>query len=276
MIELATHGKVAPVSLIQMPNGTGKTTTLEMLMAALDGEAVNWNADRVRGFRRAGDSSERGEFIVHLLMDDKPLTFELVLDYTAGTARYQTTQPGSGGVTKGHRPPPALYRFLRPQFINLFVFDGEFADRLLDPARSEAAKAIDALCQLYLLDDIADFADQEQQRVIKAKRGTPQTAGGLASWQAKRALIAKRISELTEAQTKAKKEQAELKSSVTKLTELIGTHMSRSSGVQERFAKAQSELQEAESKVILKSSNLMQSIRLPYVLHPRIPTALWR
>ena len=271
-IELTTHGKVAPVSLIQMPNGTGKTITLEMLMAALDGEAVNWSAERVCGFRRPGDSSERGEFIVNLLMDDKPLTFELVLDYTAGTARYRTTQPGSGGITAGHQPPPALYRFLRPQFINLFVFDGEFADRLLDPARSEAAKAIDALCQLYLLDDIAEFADQEWQRATKKRAAT--TASGLASWQTKRAQIAKRLNDLTDAQAKAKKEQTELESSIAKLSELISTHMSRSSGVQERYAKAQADLHEAENKVVLESGNLMQSIRLPYVLHPRIPEAL--
>ena len=32
-VELTQHGKVLPVSLIQMPNGTGKTTTLELLMA---------------------------------------------------------------------------------------------------------------------------------------------------------------------------------------------------------------------------------------------------
>jgi ABC-type branched-subunit amino acid transport system ATPase component len=30
-VELTLHGKVAPVSLIQMPNGTGKTTTLDCL-----------------------------------------------------------------------------------------------------------------------------------------------------------------------------------------------------------------------------------------------------
>lgn len=271
-IQLTTHGKVAPVSLIQMPNGTGKTTTLEMLMATLDGEAEKWNAERVRSFRRASEPAERGEFIVNLLMDDKPLTFELVLDYAAGTARYRTTQPGSGGVTAGHQPPPALVKFLRPQFINLFVFDGEFADRLLDPARSEAAKAIDALCQLYLLDDMADFADQEWQRATKKRAATTQS--GLANWQTKRAQIAKRLGELTDAQSKAKKEQTELEASIAKLTEQISTHMSRSSGVQERYAKALTDFKEAESKVVLEAGNLMQSIRLPYGLHPRIPNAL--
>jgi DNA sulfur modification protein DndD len=272
-IDLTTNGKVAPVSLIQMPNGTGKTTTLQMLMAALDGEAGSWNAERVRSFQRSGDEAERGEFIVQLLMDDRPLTFELILDYTAGTARYRTTHPGSGGVTAGHHPPPALVRFLRPQFINLFVFDGEFADHLLDPKRSEAEKAIDALCQLYLLDDIADFADQEWQRTTK-KKGTATTASGLAAWQGKRTTIAKRLNDLTEAQTKAKKEQAERETTIAALTEAIGTHMSRSSGIQDQYAQAQAELQEAEGKVTLETSDLMQAIRVPYVLHPRFPQAL--
>ena len=273
-IELTMHGRVAPVSLIQMPNGTGKTTTLEMLMAALDGEAEKWTPDRVRSFRRKNDPAEKGEFIVNLLMDGKSLTFELMLDYTEGHARYRTTYTGSGGLIAGHQPPAPLVRFLRPQFINLFVFDGEFADRLLDPTRSEAEKAVDALCQLYLLEDVAAFAEQEWQRATKAKKGTATTASGLVSWQAKRMQIEKRLKELTDAQTKAKKEQAELEASIGKLTELIGTHMSRSTGVKERYEKAQAELLEAENRVGVESTNLMQSIRLPYVLHPQIPAAL--
>ena len=47
-IQLTMHGKVAPVSLIQMPNGTGKTTTLDMLMATLNGVAEKWTPEKVR------------------------------------------------------------------------------------------------------------------------------------------------------------------------------------------------------------------------------------
>jgi DNA sulfur modification protein DndD len=41
-IELMTGDRIAPVSLIQMPNGTGKTTTLTMIRAAMNGEAQGW------------------------------------------------------------------------------------------------------------------------------------------------------------------------------------------------------------------------------------------
>ncbi|MEJ0076823.1 MAG: hypothetical protein WDO17_15505 [Alphaproteobacteria bacterium] len=271
-IDLTLHGKVAPVSLVQMPNGTGKTTTLAMLMAALDGRAEEWSPEQVRSYRRPGDENLIGQFIVRLLHDGRPLTFELTLNYDEGTARYRTTIPGSGGMTTGHHPPTALHRFLTPQFTNLFVFDGEFADRLLDPDYAEAERAIDALCQLYLLQDIAEFADQEWERATKKRTAT--TATGLASYQKSRALIAKRLLELTDAQAKAKRQESELNDRVSKLKEFIGTHMSRVKGVNERYEKAKSELAGAENRVTAESGSLMQSIRLPHLLHPQIPHAL--
>ena len=39
-VELVRDGRVPQVSLIQMPNGTGKTTTLELLKATLSAEPV--------------------------------------------------------------------------------------------------------------------------------------------------------------------------------------------------------------------------------------------
>jgi DNA sulfur modification protein DndD len=271
-IELGLHGKVAPVSLIQMPNGTGKTTTLELLTAALDGTAEKWSAEKVRGYQRPREDSPKGEFIAKLLVDERPLTFELTLDYLEGHARYRTTNPGSGGVTTGHHPTAALHRFLTPQFISLFVFDGEFADRLLDPSRSEAKRAIDALCQLYLLDDIGDFADQEWQRATRKRTAT--TPAGLANYQAQRTQIANRLANLQAAQEKARKEKTELDETIAKLSEAIGTHIARLKGVSDRYETAQRQLSEAENKVTSASAQLMQVVRLPYALHLAIPTAL--
>ena len=133
-VNLLRNGNVPPVSLIQMPNGTGKTTTLELLKAALDGEADEWGADRVRSYKRPRQEEQKGDFVVNLLVDGRPLSFDLTLYYAEGHARYRTSTPGSGGVVAGWKPPPNVRRFLSREFISLFVFDGEFADRLLDSA----------------------------------------------------------------------------------------------------------------------------------------------
>ena len=45
----------ARITLIQMPNGTGKTTTLTLLRAALSGAAEEWDAQTVRSLSKKGN-----------------------------------------------------------------------------------------------------------------------------------------------------------------------------------------------------------------------------
>src|SRR5262245_25546067 len=129
-VELRRGAKVPKVALIQMPNGTGKTTTLELLQATLSGSAQNWTEEKIRGLRRVDDPTAIGMFKVTLLVDGKQLSIELTLDYDKGEASYRTTSPGSGGVVPKWHVPPQVNRFLAPEFLKLFIFDGEFADRL--------------------------------------------------------------------------------------------------------------------------------------------------
>lgn len=153
-----------PVALIQMPNGTGKTTTLKLLRAALSGSAKDWSADVVESFRKDSAETTHGEFLLDLAADGARITIELVLDYGTGTAAYRTTH-GSSGIKEGFRPPPGLKGFLSPEFVDLFVFDGELAGRLLDSRHTRARDAIDALFQLSLLGHVGSmFEDNWEER----------------------------------------------------------------------------------------------------------------
>ena len=42
------------ISLLQMPNGTGKTTLLDLLRAALSGSAItdSWSQGKIKGFKK--------------------------------------------------------------------------------------------------------------------------------------------------------------------------------------------------------------------------------
>lgn len=66
-------GAPAKVVLIQMPNGTGKTTTLKLLRAALTGTATKWTPTEVRELRRPLQTNDKGQFRVTLLVDGRPL-----------------------------------------------------------------------------------------------------------------------------------------------------------------------------------------------------------
>jgi len=46
----ASEDKTYAISLIQMPNGTGKTTTLNLIQASLSGSAKYWSSEKVLEF----------------------------------------------------------------------------------------------------------------------------------------------------------------------------------------------------------------------------------
>lgn len=145
-------GLPSSVTFVQMPNGTGKTTTLKLLRAALSGGADEWHEDRVRSFQKAGDDvSGQGRFILDLDANGVPLTIEMSFDFELGRVTYRTSSTSLGGSNPGFDPPAALSSFLRPQFVDLFVFDAEEAANLLSPEKTRAKQAIDELFQISTL-----------------------------------------------------------------------------------------------------------------------------
>lgn len=261
---LNEDGTPAKVALIQMPNGTGKTTTLELLKATLNNSAGNWTAEQVRNFRRRLDTGTEGQFIVKLLVNGRPLTFELTLDFENGTTRYRTTNVGSGGIKAGWDPSPEVYQFLSPEFLRLFIFDGEFADELFDAKRAEADRAIDALCQLYLLEDVSDFAEAEWDR--KSKSGGPKTDSGLQRYQSEQTGLLKRRDELKKMETLAQREVASHSKAITDLETKINQRLAGMKSTQAEHAQALQQLNDAERDLLTATGLAMTAIRMPLAI----------
>lgn len=191
-VKFAAGDELPRVTLVQMPNGTGKTTTLALLKAALTGAAETWQAERVMEFAPKDGATAEGKFLVRLLVDEKPLAIELTLSFIDGLVTYRTTSPAAGGVREGWLPPTDVRRFLSERFVGLFVFDGELASRMLDPSQQRAEEAIDALCQLDLLDQVGTVAEVAWQRSTKDKSGA-KTESGLAAARTKEKQLDERL-----------------------------------------------------------------------------------
>jgi DNA sulfur modification protein DndD len=264
-------GTPSRVALIQMPNGTGKTTTLELLAAALNNSAVDWPSEKVRSFRRRFDTRSEGRFIVRLLVDGRPLTFELTLDFENGSARYRTTKVGSGGIVPGWHPSPEAHKFLSPEFLRLFIFDGEFAADLFRSDKAEADRAIDALCQLYLLDDVSDFAEDEWDR--KSRTG-PKTDAGLARYQSEQKALLKRREELRKAEAGAEREVATHGGAIAELEGKINQRLASMKSTHAEHAQALQQLNEAQHSVFAATGAAMIAIRMPIAADPAFARSL--
>ncbi|MCG3775337.1 MAG: hypothetical protein JW395_2169 [Nitrospira sp.] len=271
-IDLRNGDKIPKVALIQMPNGTGKTTTLNLLRGTLSGTAAGWEPGFVKSLQRPGDTSKTGMFKVTLLVDGKQLTIELTLDFDTGEVSFKTTNPGSGGVVPRWHVPPSVNRFLAPEFLKLFIFDGEFADRLLKGDNAEADHAVDALCQIYLLGHIADFTQKHWDR--SAKLVTAKTEIGLTKWRETHAQLQGRKKLVKVAYAEAKAGITTLAATIADLEQKITERLSNSKTSRDRFEKAQVDLVTAQGKVKNISAELMTAMRLPYALHASVGATL--
>src|ERR1700689_3069007 len=113
-------------TLIQMPNGMGKTTTMHLFRAAFSGEQLE--PDVVKGFRPS-DKVGNGEFELVISIEEQVYRITLQLNYETGATVFHTAraETQSGGKQVGHVLPKELKSLLTPEFARLFIFDGELA-----------------------------------------------------------------------------------------------------------------------------------------------------
>ena len=162
-------GNPYPVSLIQMPNGTGKTTTLSLLRAALSGAAIeqNWSRDTILEFRKRGSMRSYGFFEVRLLLNKRRATIAMEFDFESGHVLYKTTH--GSGHRDGFHPPSGFRRFMNKDFVKFYVFDGELAQHLLDREHTNAQVVVEKLFQMNVFDAmvrrVSDYWESRTQNV---------------------------------------------------------------------------------------------------------------
>ena len=255
---------VYPISLIQMPNGTGKTTTLELLRAALSGTAVdgNWNARRVRAFRKRPNGPSKGIFQVAVLGNDRRITFAINLDFEEGTVSCTTTLPS--GMKHGFHPPRELKRFLRPDFVNLFVFDGELASQLLNATHTDAETAVEDLFQLKILTTIAARVQEHWDRTANNKGAT--AGRGYARRRNRVDLLEKKIAELSVERDRIAKKQEDTKRILLKKKNTFQAEIEKREAHREELQAAEHSLKDAEHRVELTTKTVLTQMRNPHSL----------
>lgn len=271
-VDLGADGTVPKVSLVQMPNGTGKTTVLTLLKAALTGEARQWKPAMIAEYCSRDKSISTGKCIVRLSVDGEPLTFELQLNFAEGEAHYRTTSPSAGGVVQDWQPPRDVKRFLTEKFVGLFVFDGELANRLLNPSMARAEEAIDALCQLDLLDEVGNIAETAWTRATKDIGA--KTSQGLAMWRNKEDALSKRIRTVKQAEKKAAEELESIRQELEEINAKVSGRIAADQALQAELERLK--LAEMGHSGNLESSlnSVVQGLRQPHRVHPMFANAL--
>jgi DNA sulfur modification protein DndD len=257
-IDLTSGDKAPyPISLIQMPNGVGKTTTLTLLRAALSGAAASWDAETIRGFRKPSSDCGIGTFQVRALVGTSRLTIQLVLDFNDGSASYSTTF--GAGKTPSFDPPASVLRFFTPNFVNFFVFDGELAEHLLSSQHGDARKVVQ---DLFRLDGFVTLTDRLHAYWKRMTAGKATEDRGLARRQNKVLRLKERINTLealrAEKQTarqNAIEELDQLKKTFHSSIENQGRDQQRLTAAELQYDEACDRVKELEQQVLALASD---------------------
>ena len=259
---------VSNIALILMPTGTGKTTMLQLIQATLSGSARNWDSGKVKNFQRVEDKNESGYFILKMLKGDQRLSIRLDLDFVSGKATYETTFSESGGIRHRYAPPQDVARVLEEDFVNLFVFDGEFAEDILNVNKTKAHTVIETLCELNLLNQLSELADEiwlttsEQSTTsITHTKGLQRKRNELTKLKAREVELEK---ELNSRRSSLKRLQNEFKL----LEDKIESKIADNRRTRDQYFEAKGNLNELDNEITNKSATLMERLRKPYEVHP--------
>jgi hypothetical protein len=259
-----SNGALYPVNLIQMPNGTGKTTTLNLLRATLSGAAdiEKWGPGKIRSYQKKNSPQTDGEFQVSIASNGKRVTLTLLFDFDEGTIKYTTTI--GQGKDIGFHPPRECRDFFSPDFINFFVFNGELAQQLLDPHYANAERAIVFLFRLKHLNSIKKVVADYWENIID--NGKAFDIRALTRRKNKVYTLAARIAELT-------KERAKIQASYNKInaeTEILRNKFDVKIREMDYYGKEYEEQEILHNisikEVDLLTQQLLKSIRSPHIL----------
>ena len=179
-----SDGTVISHSFVMMANGTGKTTTMDLIKGLFDGTAAGWTASKVRSFAPTLTEADTGEFSIAVKFDDRQYKYFLSMNYKDGTVQVETSAPPKGREA-GLRLPESIRGIFTPEFVRRFVFDGEQAAKSMDSSSNEADETIRYLYRLDELDEIL----AANQRILaeiqnaEGKRGTSSSLSNLRTRQ---------------------------------------------------------------------------------------------
>ncbi len=256
--------RVHRISLLQMPNGTGKTTTLHLLRAALSGSADGgaWQAPQVRALCKRGNENGTGAFRVTLLVDGRRVTICLNFDFEQGTVNYTTTLPS--GIKNGFRPPQAIEKFLVPQFVNFYVFDGELAEHLLSRDYTDAQSVIENLFQLSLFGDVTTAIREYYDAQTAGRSATEER--GLARRRNRVEVLRARVDKMKAEKAEVSREHEATKKTLARNKVKFEEALEKQREHGERLHAAHIELTAAQSIVESISVDSLRRMRDPYAL----------
>ena len=266
------------INLLQMPNGTGKTTIIELLQGALTGDVINWSPAKIKSYARKteGDLAIEGLFKLTISIERNDnhvqiVVFQIDFDFHHGKVDFFTTPNKGAGMEDGWTPPKDLRQYITKSCVEVFVFKGDKVNDIISPEKEDAEVTIKAF---FGIDSIEGFVgvvkDNFRNRVSKTTvndRNVKSEKALLKRWDDRCALLKVKYEEFTKKLEDYVKEEKELKDN-------WGDVISKQKGANDRQIEIKSKIEGAKNELSRHSSLVFEQLKNPFSLSNNLISGL--
>lgn len=259
------NGDPHHISLIQMPNGTGKTTTMQLIRMLLLGQELD--EETVRSFEPNDFDAIDGSFEVDFESPSDQFTLRLELDYETGGHNYRHISPKEvgGGDTAGHFLPGRLDTVINEDFVDLFVFNGELTQDFIETGRSEAENALKIVNYLNRLEVQRNLIDEEVEK--KQPKDGVTSEKGYRNVKGRLDTAKKKLKELEKREEALDKQIDEHESKIEELESDRRNILAKNEEQLEKDKRLESDIQELRSEIEKSTNQLLDEMRQPSKLN---------
>lgn len=254
------------VNLIQMPNGTGKSTIIDLMTAVLSEQ--KFGPKEVNALRSQDTPKSSGEFWVKVAIEGDSgrcanYKFGLRFDFDNNSYEHWTLRRTETGQEKGFLPPAEIESYLNSHCVDVFVFKGDKAEKLLDPRSADAEDAIKAFYGLSSIDELIKTIDQEfDNRPIEGgttSRTLTKRKNKISEWQARLSALKKEL--------RAKElELADFQSKMPDLERAYTGIISNNSEIESKRERLSAEKSRCVTAVSVQALEAFDALKNPFVL----------
>lgn len=263
-----------------MPNGTGKTTFLELIKSALVGRP--YTSKEILNLKDPNNNSiEEGLFELELTLKDSKKKAKIIIrnyfDFSNRTSGYETNKDEFNEIFLGsdvkdafisaYSPPEEIKPFLLEEIVDLFVLEGSYVRSLLDESGDRAERAIDAFTGINYLKEAKGHVDKYYKKASTGKNINEKKSLELLK-DIKQ--IENWIPKIKEDLDKRKSNVSELKSKRDKLeAEIQAAQLD-----EDELQRLKDSVIKATNSLNLASNELFQSLQNPLAINNQIRLGL--
>lgn len=256
------------ISLVQMPNGTGKTTTMGLIRHLILGTEFE-DEGQVKDYQPEYNP-DSGQFSIAFATESKRFRLQMNLDYNSGTVSYNHTSPQreGGGFNPGHSLPLSLEDTITESFVDLFIFNGELTEKFTNTSEDNAETALKIVNRL-------DRIETQRDRIYRRLKAKQEDAGatteqGLKTLSTELKKREKKIRDLKskrdDLKVEVKKHSEEISSLEKEREEIIAQDQESF----ERYQELEEKIDQLEQSLNNQTRQLLSDMRRPSRLSERL------